>query len=405
MPQLGLRGLRELPGEVRALVGVAFMVALGFGLVLPAIPLFARQFGVGKTAAGAVISAFALTRLVTAPFVGRIVNAIGERVVLASGIGIVAVSSLLSGLAQDYWQLLVLRGIGGVGSIMFSVSSASLLIRVTPSHQRGRAQGVWAGSFLVGSIAGPALGTVASFSLRLPFFLYAGTLVVAGAIGLGALRRSEMAARQVTPAVPLALGTALRDRAYIGALVASFAGDFAVVGARVSIVPQFITDRLHLSSAWVYAAFLLVSVVSGAMLLPFGRIADTRGRRPLIIGGLALGALGFVLVPTLATLGGMLVAMALLGVAGAADSVAPGAVLGDVVGSRGGTVVAVFQMAGDLGAVLGPVVAGSIADNHGYLPAFVVSALVAVIPLPFVARARETLVRKPAVAPVVTPSA
>ena len=125
----------------------------------------------------------------------------------------------------------------------------------------------------------------------------------------------------------------------------------------------------------------------------------------MIIGGLALGALGFVLVPTLATLAGMLVAMALLGVAGAADSVAPGAVLGDVVGSRGGTVVAVFQMAGDLGAVLGPVVAGSIADNHGYLPAFVVSALVAVIPLPFVARARETLVRKPAVAPVVTPSA
>ena len=146
--------MRELPPEVRVLVGVAFMVALGFGLVLPAIPLFARQFGVGKTAAGAVISAFALTRLIAAPFVGRIVNAVGERVILATGIGIVALSSLLSGLAQAYWQLLVLRGAGGIGSIMFSVASASLLIRVTPSHQRGRAQGVWAGSFLLGSIAG-----------------------------------------------------------------------------------------------------------------------------------------------------------------------------------------------------------------------------------------------------------
>ena len=154
VPKLRLGAFGELPREVRALVGVAFMVALGFGLVLPAIPLFARQFGVGKTAAGAVISAFALMRLVAAPFVGRIVNAAGERVILATGIGVVAVSSLLSGLAQDYWQLLVLRGAGGVGSIMFSVSAASLLIRVTPSHQRGRAQGVWAGSFLVGSIAG-----------------------------------------------------------------------------------------------------------------------------------------------------------------------------------------------------------------------------------------------------------
>ncbi|MDQ6851214.1 MAG: MFS transporter [Actinomycetota bacterium] len=386
-----LQGLRELPSEVRALVGVAFMVALGFGLVAPAIPLFARQFGVSKTGAGAVLSAFALMRLITAPFVGRLVNAAGERVVLASGIGIVAVSSALSGLAQAYWQLLVLRGAGGVGSIMFSVGAASLLIRVTPSHQRGRAQGVWAGAFLIGLIAGPAVGTVASFSLRLPFFLYAGTLVVAGALGLGNLRHSELAARQTVQADPLPLRTALRSRAYVAALVASFAGDFAVVGSRSSIVPQFVTDRLHLGTGWVYAAFLVVSLVSGMLLLPFGQVADTRGRRPVILGGLGLGAVGFLLLPSVATLTGLLVAMVLLGFAGAADSVAPGAVLGDVVGSRGGTVVAVFQMAGDLGAVLGPIVAGALADAHGYGVAFAVSAVVALAPLPFVALAPETL--------------
>jgi DHA1 family multidrug resistance protein-like MFS transporter len=328
---------------------------------------------------------------VTAPFVGRLVNAVGERIVLATGIGVVAVSSALSGLSQAYWQLLVLRGIGGVGSIMFSVSAASLLIRVTPSHQRGRAQGVWAGSFLIGLIAGPAVGTIASFSLRLPFFLYAGTLVVAGALGLGNLRHSELAARQTTKADPLPLGIALRNRAYVAALVASFAGDFAVVGSRSSIVPQFVTDRLHLGSSWVYAAFLVVSLVSGALLLPFGNIADSRGRRPVILGGLALGAVGFILLPSIATFAGLMVAMVLLGVAGAADSVAPGAVLGDVVGSRGGTVVAVFQMAGDLGAVLGPVVAGAVADGAGYGAAFAVSAVVALLPLPFVALAPETL--------------
>ena len=368
------------------------MVALGFGLVLPAIPLFAREFGVGKTAAGAVISAFAFTRLITAPFVGRLVNAFGERVLLATGIGIVAGSSLLSGLSQQYWQLLVLRGIGGVGSIMFSVSASSLLIRVTPSHQRGRAQGVWAGSFLVGSIAGPAVGTIASFSLRLPFFLYAGTLVIAGAVGLGALRNSEMAARQPTRAVPLPLAVALRDRAYVGCLVASFAGSFAIVGARVSIVPQFMTDRLHLGSGWVYTAFLIVSLVSGALLLPFGRIADTRGRRPVVVGGLLVGAAGFALLPTWATIGGLLVVTVLLGVAGAADSVAPAAILGDVVGSRGGTVVAGYQMAGDLGSVLGPVLAGALADASGYGAAFALAAVVALVPLPFVLFARETLV-------------
>ena len=73
-----------------------------------------------------------------------------------------------------------------------------------------------------------------------------------------------------------------------------------------------------------------------------------------------------MLLPALPAVAGLLAATVLLGVAGAADSVAPGAVMGDVVAGRGGTVVAVFQMSGDLGAVLGPVVAGWIADGAGY---------------------------------------
>jgi MFS transporter, DHA1 family, multidrug resistance protein len=388
-----VRPLRGLPVEVRALVGVAFMVALGFGLVAPALPLFARQFGVGKAAAGAVVSAFAFMRLVMAPFVGRLVNAFGERVMLATGIGVVAVSSALAGLAQSYWQLLVLRGIGGLGSIMFSVSAASLLIRVTPAHQRGRAQGVWAGSFLIGMIAGPAVGTIANFSLRAPFFLYAGTLVVAGLIGLGALRHSELAAPQAERTAPLGLAVALRNRAYLAALAASFAGDFALVGARSAILPQFITDRLGLGNGWVYAAFLVVSIVSGALLLPVGRFADTRGRRPVIMVGSLVGAAGFVVLPSVSAGAGLIVAAVLLGVAASADSVAPGAMMGDVVAGRGGTVVAVFQMAGDLGAVLGPVVAGWVADGAGYAATFAVSAVVCAAPVVAVLAAPETLRR------------
>ncbi len=92
--------------------------------------------------------------------------------------------------------------------------------------------------------------------------------------------------------------------------------------------------------------------------------------------------------------GGLLLATVLLGVAGAADSVAPGAVMGDVVAGRGGTVVAVFQMSGDLGAVLGPVVAGWIADGAGYTATFAVSAAVCAAPVLAVVAAPETLRRR-----------
>jgi MFS family permease len=388
-----VRILRDLPPEVRALTGVGFMVALGFGLVAPALPLFAREFGVGKAAAGAVVAAFALMRLLMAPFVGRLVNAAGERLLLATGIGVVAVSSVLAGLSQSYWQLLVLRGAGGIGSIMFSVSAASLLVRVTPSHQRGRAQGVWAGSFLIGLVCGPAVGTVATFSLRLPFFLYAGTLVVAGIIGLGALRHSELAARDSVRSEPMPLRLALQQRAYLAALAAAFAGDFALVGARSAMLPLYVREDLDLSSSWVYAAFLIVSIVSGALLLPTGKAADTIGRRPVIAFGLAVGTVSFLVLPAIPAIAGLVIATLLIGVAAAADSVAPGAVMGDVVAGRGGTVVAVFQMAGDLGTVLGPVVTGLVADHAGYSSAFVLCAVVCAAPILMVAAAPETLQR------------
>ncbi|MBI1759024.1 MAG: MFS transporter [Actinobacteria bacterium] len=387
--------LSTLPREVTVLVGVAFFVALGFGIVAPAIPLFARQFGVSKAAASAVISAFALARLGTAPFAGRLVNRYGERLMLATGIGVVAVSSALAGLAGSYWQLLVLRGVGGVGSILFTVSSASLLIRVTPGPQRGRAQGVYAGGFLLGSIAGPVLGAVTAFSLRAPFFVYAGTLVVAGGVGLVALRSSELGDRPDGQRESvLGLPEALGSRAYRAALASTLAGQWAVVGVRTAIVPLFVVEALHLRPGWTYTGFFVASAVSGLLLLPVGRYADTRGRRPVLVAGLVAGGCGLALLAVTSTLAGLLVAMVVLGGSGAALAVAPGAIVGDVVGGRGGTVVATYQMAGDVGAVLGPLAAGWLADGYGYPAAFAVAALVTVLPLGVVMAAPETVSRQ-----------
>ena len=364
------------------------MVAVGFGVVAPAIAPFAKQFGVSRTAAAAVISAFAFARLIMAPFVGRFVNTFGERVMLGVGIGIVAVSSALAGLSQSYWQLVLLRGIGGVGSIMFSVSSASLLYRVTPPQLRGRAQGVYAGGFLMGSIFGPALGVVAGWSLRAPFFLYAGTLTIAGVLGLRTLRHSVLAAPQVRPPAAVTLGEALRRRTYRLALASTFAAQWSVVGVRSALVPLFVIGPLALSGSWNYAAFFVVSVVSGALLLPLGRQSDAGRRLGVISGGVVFAAVGLLILPALPSAGGLLLAMVFLGAGGAALSVVPGAMVGDVVGVRGGTVVAAFQMMGDVGSVAGPLVAGWLADRYGFGTSFAVAAAVALIPLGFAVGAR-----------------
>ena len=105
------------------LTAVSFTVALGYGIVAPAIPAFARQFGVSSAAAASVISAFALMRVLGALPAGRLVDRFGEHAVMAVGITVVAASSILAGFSQSFGQLIVLRGVGGLGSAMFSVSA------------------------------------------------------------------------------------------------------------------------------------------------------------------------------------------------------------------------------------------------------------------------------------------
>ncbi|WP_424531980.1 MFS transporter [Sphaerisporangium viridialbum] len=132
-------GIRELPREVKILTAVAFTVAVGFGIQSPAIPVFASEFGVGSAAVGAVVSAFAFMRLATGLPGGRLVNRFGERAVLATGMTLLAVTSVLAGLSWNYPQLLIFRGACGIGSALYTVSAMNLLLRVTPASHRGRA--------------------------------------------------------------------------------------------------------------------------------------------------------------------------------------------------------------------------------------------------------------------------
>ena len=344
---------------------VAFFVAIGFGIVAPAIPLYATgDFHVGKTAAAAVISAFALMRIAFAFPAGRLIDSFGERLILATGIGIVAVSSALAGLAQTYWQLFVLRSAGGMGSAMFSISAMSVIVRMVPTSQRARAVGLWSGGFLLGGIAGPGLGgVVTNVSLRLPFFLYAGTLAVAGSVALVALRSTPLAEKGSAAASSrTTLRSALRQPAYRAAVMANFADAWASMGVRAALIPLFVLEVLHRSVIWTGVGFWCVAGINGLVLLPAGKFADRVGRRPVLIAGCAISGLAFVLLATWETLPGFLIAMGVLGLGSGLLDVAPGAVVGDIVEGRGGPVFAAYQMSSDVANVVGPIAAGALAE-------------------------------------------
>lgn len=384
-----------LPREVSVLAAIAFCVALGFGIVIPAIPLFARTFGVSALAASAVISVFAAMRLVSSPAAGWAVDRVGERAVMSTGLAIVGLSSLAAGLATDYLQLLVLRGLGGTGSAMFTISATALLLRVTAPEYRGRASGLFQAGFLIGGVVGPAVGgLVIGLSIRAPFFVYAATLLAAFVVAVTLLPRLGASGRHGPDGGQDAVHflPALRLPAYRAALAANFANGFVFFGLRSSLVPLFVVEGLRQGPGLAGVGFVVAAGLQAALLAFGGRTADRRGRRPALLIGLGVGAVSLLLLVVADDPAWFLIAMAVAGVSGAFLGPSPTAVVGDIArGHNGGTLVAGFQMMSDVGSIAGPLIAGLLLDRAGFPVAFSAGAAVTLAALALAARMPETL--------------
>lgn len=391
----------KLPRELWVLIGGSFLVAIGFGLIGPALPNYAASFDVGVTAASFVVSAFALVRLGFAPVSGRLVTRFGERPTYLWGLSIVAVSSLASAFAADYWQLLLFRASGGVGSTMFTVSAIGLLIRIAPEHLRGRAAGLFGTSFLLGGIAGPVLGSgLVAVSLRAPFLAYGLALVVTTLFVWWQLRHSTLAARpEGEPEPELTFRQALRHPTYRAALMSNLATGWVVFGVRMSLIPLFVTAVLLRNESFTGWAMAVFAAANAAVMLYAGKFADQHGRRLPALVGLALVAVGFAAIGLTSNPWFFLAASVVAGVGSGALNPSQNAAVADVLGSkaRGGSVLAAFQMSADVGAVLGPLAAGWIAEQWSYTAAFAITGGVSALALLMWLLAKETLPGKQAV--------
>jgi len=386
VPRLFRSAPRErLSRDVYVLGLIAFFVMVGFGVVVPVLPVFVRSFGVGYAEVGAVVSAFALMRLVASPFVGKLIDLMGERVVLAVGIGIVAVSSGLVGIAADYPHLLILRGVGGIDSAMFTVAAMTLLLGSTSAAHRARAVGFYQGGFLIGGMTGPAIGgLLATISLTAPFFFYAGTLAVAGIVGLVLLRpRAQPTDGQaagapdadgsVNPLVPLR--DVLRDARFRAACLANFAQGWNSFGVRSALIPVIVVEVIKGPSSFTGIAFAIAAVAQTLALGPAARFIDRAGRKPALVLSLAAAAALTVAISFTGDIVTLTVLLSLYGVVSAFLGIAPAASVGDVVGRRGGRGIAIFSMSSDIGAIVGPLAAGALVDAFSFPVAFGVGAV------------------------------
>ncbi|WP_416377446.1 MFS transporter [Arthrobacter sp. JZ12] len=385
----------RLPRELRVLIAAAFVIAIGFGLVAPVLPQFAQSFGVEATAAAIIVSAFAFTRLVFAPAGGRFVEQMGERPVYVAGLLIVALSTAACAFAADYWQLLIFRGLGGIGSTMFTISAMGLIVRLAPAGMRGRVTGAYASAFLLGSIGGPFIGgLLAGFGLRVPFLVYAGALLIAAAVVFFQLRDTHLGSKAQGSAQPvLTVREAVRDSAYRAALVSGFANGWASFGVRMALVPLFAAAVLDAGPE--VAGISLAFFAGGtALALTFsGRLADSLGRKPLVLTGLAVNGAAMACLGLTGDVVTFLAVSVIAGLGAGILNPAQQAAVADVIGSErsGGKVLAAFQMSTDTGTIFGPILAGILVDAFSYGWAFGLTGITALAAFLMWSAARETL--------------
>ena len=384
----------RIPREIWVLIAAAFVIAIGFGLITPVLPSFARSFDVGVTASSIIVSAFAFFRLIFAPAGGRLIAKFGERPIYITGLLIVAISTGATAFAQSYWQVLLFRSLGGIGSTMFTVSAVALIVRLAPPTIRGRVSSAYGSAFLLGGIGGPVLGgLLGNLGLRIPFLVYAVALVIAAAI-VAAMIRTE-ALRPAADAPQRAVFTvreALQDSAYRASMGSTVANGWANFGVRNAILPLFATAVI-LDEPWVAGAALAVFAAGNAVGLTFsGRLSDRIGRRPFIIGGLLVSGLATMITGWVGTLPLLILVSAVAGLGAGVLNPAQQASIADIVRQdrNGGPAIAAVQMSSDLGSIIGPIIAGVLVDEGSYGLAFAVTGLIGLLAVIPWLRARET---------------
>src|SRR5688500_8211438 len=133
------------------------LAALDQTIVSTALPTIVGELG-GLDHLSWVVTAYLLTSTASVPLYGKISDLYGRRVMFQAAIAIFLVGSVLSGVAQDMLQLIVFRGIQGVGGGGLMAMSMAIIGDIVSPRERGRYTGYMGAVFAVASVAGPLLG-------------------------------------------------------------------------------------------------------------------------------------------------------------------------------------------------------------------------------------------------------
>ncbi len=389
--------------ERRVLIWMCVLIfanQLGFGAMVPSLPLYAETFGVSATAIGMAIAVYGLARFVMAMPSGQISDKWGRKPALAIGGLLSAGGNIWSVLAESYPEFLIARFVAGAGAGMVVTTGSVVLADITTPERRGRMIAIYQGTFIFAVGVGPLPGGLLAeaYGLLAPFWFCAAASAVAGAVAFFAVPETRPLARAKTakgadlPPLMQQLGLLWRQIGFVLVCCIALINALTRTGGLFSIVPIIGSFRIGLPYDEIGIGLAVGSLLGLLVIYPSGMAVDRWGRKAVIVPATILTGLSFLLFAVADSFLWFTAANAIWGIASSIGGAAPAAYAADSAPpGMNASVMSSFRMLGDIGYVVGPIGLGFIADIQGPDAALILSAiLLALVGVAFARLAPET---------------
>ena len=373
----------------RSLVVLFFTVfidLMGFGLIIPILPIYAKELGATDTIVGLLGASFSIMQFVFASFWGGLSDKYGRRPIILISIIIMILAYVLFANATVLWLLFVTRMLKGFGAANLSVAQA-YISDIVPKENLTKAFGIIGVAFGLGFIFGPSIGGVINeyHGVRGVGYFAAGLSVVNFVMAYFYLEETLQERTQSVMLFPNPWKDIIRFRGCpeISSLLTInfvFVLGFSMMQITSTLLwaEHFGLSQLHIGYTFAYIGFLAV-VIQGGLI---GYFNSWFGDRNLLFFGTLLVAIGLFSMPFVPTdrFYFELVSLTLLSfgnalltptVSSLLTSYAPGDAQGKVLGTN--------QSVGSLARVLGPAIGGAIYGLHFTYPYVLAGSITLVV--------------------------
>ena len=342
-------------GPLATLFAIVFIDLMGFGIVIPLLPLYGERYHPSALAMGLLLSAFSATQFAAAPVLGRLSDRYGRKPVLLLSLAGSVAGYLFFAFAHSLAMLFAARIIDGISGGNISTAQAYVADMTTP-ETRAKGMGMIGAAFGLGFIFGPAIaGVTVRWGEWAPGVAAAAMSALAFAATAVFLREPERTRASAGEHGLAALGRALTNRS-IGVLLAIFfLLTFAFSNFEATFA-QFLHDSLGATPSKVAFLFVyvgvLITLVQGGLVGPLTRALGER--RLVVAGGLAV-AVALALLPLSLAIPLVMAALVPLTVGiGATNPSLSSLVSQEARPEDRGTVLGAYQSVSALGRILGP---------------------------------------------------